>query len=165
MKKTIVLLVAILLLFSVAGCNTTEVEDPKSEVASFVGYMVIKDNILHFDEVEIVEWEDQERVKELDLDLQNDMPSGYAIINENQEERIYVLADEVDYTFADINLNFIKESEGDRIYTTTKLREFLQHLGEYNLNEVPLSEQTIPYFIKIQDGKVISIEEKLKYTI
>ncbi len=44
-----------------------------------------------------------------------------------------------------------------------KKDEFLKHLGK--LNDIPLSEQTIPYFIEVQDGKVISITEKLKYTI
>lgn len=164
MKKSNILLLIVLSLFSIVGCVKTEVEEPKSEVETLVGYMVIEDNTLYFDEVEIVELEDKERMEELDL-VDTDMPSGYAIINENQEETTFHLADEVIYTFTDMALNFVKESEGDRIYTTTKKDEFLQHLGEYNLNEIPLSEQTIPYFIEVQDGKVISIEEKFKYTI
>jgi len=138
-----------------------------TEIKSLVGYIVIKDNTLHFDEVEIVEWENKDRVKELDLDLQNDMPNGFAIINEIQEEITYELADKVEYIFTDFNLNFIKESEseGNRIYHTTNKEEFLKHLGEYGLNDIPLFEQTIPYFIKVQDGKVISITEEFKYTI
>lgn len=167
MKKSIALLFTTLLLFSVGGCNKAEVEDPSSEVESLVGYIVVKDNVLHFDEVEIVEVEDQKRIEELDLDLQNDMPSGYAIINEDQDEVTYELADEVDYIFTDVNLNFIGESEADdeKLYTTKNKEDFLKHLGEYNLNDIPLFEQRIPYFIKVQDGKVISIEEKFKYTI
>ncbi len=52
------------------------------------------------------------------------MPNGYAIINEVEEERTYELIDKVEYTFTDVNLNFIEESEaeGDRVYTTTKKR-------------------------------------------
>ncbi len=46
-----------------------------------------------------------------------------------------------------------------------KKDEFLKHLGEYNLNDVPLSKQTLPYFIEVKYGKVISITEKFKYTI
>lgn len=166
MKKSIILLFAGLLLFSVVGCNKNEVKGPKSEVELLVGYMIIEGDTLHFDEVEIVKMEDKERMQELDL-KDSDMVNTYVIINENQEETTFELADEVEYIFTDINLNFIKksESEGDRIYHTTKKDEFLKHLGEYNLNDTPLSEQTIPYFIKVQDGKVISIEEKLEYTI
>lgn len=165
MKKIIVLLLIVVSLFSVIGCSKTEVKQPESEVESLVGYIVIKNNTLYFDKVEIVQTEDKERIKELDLDA-TDMPNGYAIINENQEEIIYELAEKVDYTFTDVKLNFIKksESEGDRLYHTTKKDEFLKHLGEYDLNEISLSEQTIPYFIKVQDGKVISITEEFKYT-
>ena len=48
----------------------------------FVGHIVIEDNILHFNKVEIVEWDDQERVKELGLN-ESDFPNGYSIIQKN----------------------------------------------------------------------------------
>jgi len=75
----------------------------------------------------------------------------------------FELADEVKYTFTDVNLYFVEESEGDRLYTTTQKVEFIKHLGE--LIDFPLSEQTISFFIEVQDGKVISIMEKFEYTI
>jgi hypothetical protein len=163
MKKSIILLI-IALLFSIIGCAKIGVEDPENETEALVGYIVIEDNNLHFDQVEIVKREDKERMEELDLD-ESDVPSGYAIINENQEKTTYELADTVVYKFTDLHLNFIEESEGDRVYITTMKDEFLKHLGEYNLNEIPLFEQRIPYFIEVQNGKVISIEEKFEYTI
>ncbi len=163
MKKSIILLISVLL-FSMIGCVKTEVEDPENEIEVLIGYIVIEDNNLHFDQVEIVNREDKERMEELDLD-ESDVPSGYAIINENQEKTTYELADKVVYKFTDVYLNFVEESEDDRVYITTKKDEFLKHLGEYNLNDIPLFEQTIPYFIEVQDGKVISIEEKFEYTI
>ncbi|PKM50969.1 MAG: hypothetical protein CVV02_08510 [Firmicutes bacterium HGW-Firmicutes-7] len=165
MKKSIILLI-ILLLFSMIGCVKNEVEDTENEVEVLTGYIVIENNNLHFDQVEIVKIENKERMEKFDLD-ESDMPNGYAIINENQEKTTYELADKVVYKFTDINLNFIEESEaeGDRVYITTKKDEFLKHLSEYNLNDIPLSEQKIPYFIEVQDGKVISIEEKFEYTI
>lgn len=163
MKKSIILLISILL-FSMIGCVKTGGEAPEKEIEALIGYIVIEDNYLHFDQVEIVKREDKERIEELDLD-ESDVPSGYAIINENQEKRTYELADKVVYKFTDVFLNFIEESEEDRVYITTKKDEFLKHLGEYNLNDIPIFEQTIPYFIEVQDGKVISIEEKFEYTI
>lgn len=163
MKKSISLLIIVLVLFSMIGCVKTEVEDSENEIEVLIGYIVIQDNNLHFDQVEIVKMEDKERMQELDLD-ESDMPNGYAIINENQEKITYELSDKVVYKFNDIYLNFIEESQADRAYITTKKDEFLKHLGEYNLNDIPLSEQTIPYFIEVQDGKVISIEEKFEYT-
>lgn len=159
MKKSIVALSILLLLFSVIGCTTTV-----EEIEELIGYMVIEDNELHFRHVIIVKLEDKERMEELNL-TEEDMPNGYAIIRKNQADETYELADEVEYTFTDTNLNFIEESksEGNRLYTTTKKDEFLTHLGD--LNNIPISEQNIPYFIKIQNGKVISIEEKFEYTI
>ncbi|NMA84993.1 MAG: DUF4825 domain-containing protein [Epulopiscium sp.] len=129
-----------------------------------VGHIVIEDNILHFSEVEIVEWDDQERVKELGLS-QSDFPNGYTIIHKDQGETTFELTDDTIYTFTDVYHFFINEPESNRLYTTTKKEEFLKHLGEYNLNDIPLSKQTLPYFIEVKDGKIISITEKFKYTI
>lgn len=162
MKKSIVLLFVMLLLFAMAGCSETEIKQPETKPESLAGYIVIEGDTLYFDEVEIVEMEDKERVSELGL-RETDMPNGYAIINENEEEVSFELEDDVKYTFTDINLHFVKESEGDRLYTTAKKDEFIKHLGK--LNDFPLSEQKIPYFIEVQDGKVISITEKFEYTI
>ncbi len=129
-----------------------------------VGHIVIKDNILHFSEVEIVEWDDRERVKELGLN-ESDFPNGYSIIHKNNGETIFELTDDTIYTFTDVYHFFINEPESNRLYATTKKDEFLKHLGKYNLNDTPLSKQTLPYFIEVKDGKVISITEKFKYTI
>lgn len=130
----------------------------------FVGHIVIEDNILHFREVEIVEWNDQERVKELGLN-ESDFPNGYSIIDKNNGETSFELTDETIYTFTDVNLLFVNEPESNRLYTTTKKEEFLKHLGEYNSNDILLLEQKLPYFIEVMDGKIISITEKFKYTI
>lgn len=164
----IVVVVAIGLLSDPIEPSTSHFIDDttNSEVESLVGYMVIEGNTVYFDEVEIVRHEDKKRVEELGLE-DIDMPNMYTIINEKQEKNTFELADEVEYIFTDINLNFIEESEaeGDRIYITRKKDEFLKHLGEYNLNDIPLYEQRIPYFIEVKDGKVIRIKEKLEYTI
>lgn len=129
-----------------------------------MGHIVIEDNNLHFREVEIVEWDDQERVKKLGLN-ESDFPNGYSIIDKNNGETNFQLTDETIYTFTDVNLLFVDEAESNRLYTTTKKDEFLKHLGEYNLNDIPLSQQKLVYFIEVMDGKVISITEKFKYTI
>lgn len=159
MKKAIVSLSIVLLLISVIGCTTTV-----EEIEELTGYIVIKDNVLHFRHVKIIKIDEKETMDEFNL-IEEDMPNGYAILRKNQADETYELADEVEYIFTDTNLNFIEESEagGDRLYTTTKNDEFLTHLGD--LKNIPLSKQTIPYFIKVQNGKVISIEEKFEYTI
>ena len=92
-------------------------------------------------------------------------PNGYSIMDKNNGETTFQLTDETIYTFTDVNLLFVNESQSNRLYTTTKKEEFLKHLGEYNLNDIPLLEQKLPYFIEVMDGKLISITEKFKYTI
>lgn len=142
----------------------TEVKQPKSEIELLAGYIVIRDNTLHFDEVEIIEPEDKERIKELGLD-EDLPPTGFKILNEIQKEITYELTDETVYNFLDVYRLFVEDENEDRAYATTNKDEFLKHLGEYNQNDIPLFEQTIPYFIEVQDGKVISITEKFKFTI
>lgn len=162
MRKLIVFLSVIVLLFAMAGCSEAEITQPETKAESLIGYIVIEGDTLYFDQVEIVKLEDKERMAELSLS-DTDMPNGYMIINEKDEEDIFELTSDVKYTFTDINLYFVTEPDSDRLYTTSSKAEFIKHLG--TLNDLPLSEQNIPYFIEIQDGKVISITEKLEYTI
>ena len=162
MKRSIVLLFIMLFLFGITGCLKSEIEQSENKPELLIGYIVIENNTLNFDEVEIVKVEDNERVTELGLS-DTDMPNGYIVINDTNEKTDFELANEVIYTFTDVNLDFVKDSKGDRLYTTTKKVEFIKHLG--NLKDLPLSEQKIPFFIEVQDGKVISITEKFEYTI
>ena len=161
-KKIFKLLAMVFTLLMVVGCSQ---EKDKSEIESLVGYIYIENNILYVDEVEIVTLDDIDRIEELDLTIQNDLPSGYSIYNSNIEKEAYDLTDETVYKFVDMNLLFVDDEDGDRIYTTIKIDEFLKHLDEYNLNDIPLSQQKIPYFIEVQNGKIIKIEEKFEYTI
>ncbi len=156
MKKLGFVVGMALCVLALVSCSVEKVE-------TLTGYMVIKDQALHFDPVEIVEAENKERVKALNL-VDGDMPNGYVIINELQEVVVYGFADQVEYVFTDVNLDFVKESEGDRVYQTTKKEEFLKHISGYNLNAIPLFEQKIPYFIEVRDGKVIRVKEEFKYT-
>ena len=142
--------------------SETAIKQPEVKPESLAGYIAIKGDTLYFDQVEIVKLADKERLSELGL-TDTDLPNGYMIINENKEEATFELTNEVKYTFTDLDLYFVKESDGDRLYTTTQKDEFLKHLGK--LNDFPISEQKIPYFVEVKDGKVISITEKFEYTI
>lgn len=80
--------------------------------------------------MEIVEWDDKERVKELGLN-ESDFPNGYLIIDKNNGETIFELTDETIYTFTDVNHFFMSKPESNMLYTTIKKEEFLKHLGQY----------------------------------
>ncbi len=127
------------------------------------GYIVIEDNLLYLDKVEIITLEDKERIEELKLDQNADMPNGYYIYNADMEKQTFKLTNETTYTFVDYNLLFVKEENGDRLYTTTKKEEFLLHLST-SYSDLPPA-QKVPFFIKVKNGKVINITEKFEFTI
>lgn len=87
------------------------------------------------------------------------------IVTKEEQEEVLPFADDVQFQFVDTTLDFIdvSEKDGNRVYQTDQMEEFLEHRGE--LNDIPLAEQTIPYIIILQDGKVTHITEELKYTI
>ena len=144
------------------GCSKNVVKESEPQNQTLVGHIVIKDNEVYFDEVEIIQREDKERIAELGLD-ESDYPSGYCILNQEKEEVIFKLTDKTEYIFTDVYGYFVDDEQSNKLYTTTKRDEFLKHLGD--LNNIPLTEQTIPYFIEIQNGNVISITEDIIYTI
>ena len=127
------------------------------------GYMVIEDNLLYLDEVEIITREDKERIEELILEENVDMPGGYHIYNENEDIQTFELTNETSYTFVDYNFSFVKNEDGDRVYTTTKKEDFIQHLNK-SYSDLPPA-QKVPFFVEVKDGRVISITEKIEYTI
>lgn len=128
------------------------------------GNIVINGNNLLIKEVEVVELDNKKRVEELKLD-ESEFPNGYTIISNNKDILQLKLTENTIYNFTDIEGYFIENLESNRLYSTTNLSEFLKHLDEYKLNDIPLEKQTIPYFIEIKDGEVISITERFKYTI
>lgn len=138
------------------------VNDP-SRSKVIPGYMVIEDNLVQLDEVEIITLEDKARIEELGLKQNADMPNGYSIYNADAEKQTFEITNETAYTFVDYNLLFVKDEDGDRLYTTTKKEEFILHLNKSYSDSPPA--QKVPFFIEVKDGKVISITEKFEFTI
>ncbi len=163
MRKLSTLLLVMVFVFAMTGCTKKELEQPVSETESLAGYMVIEDNVLYLDEVEVITQKDEEKITKLGLKQQDDMPNGYYIHNPSTEKQTYELTDETVYTFVDVNLLFVKNADGDRLYTTTKKEEFIQHLNT-SYSDLPPA-QKVPFFIEVNDNKVISVTEKFEFTI
>ena len=161
MKKFISLLIALMFLFVMTGCAKTEILESKSE--SLAGYIVIEDNTLYLDEVEIVTTEDTDRITELGLTIENDLPSGYYIHNPIIETVSFELTDDTIYTFTDFNLLFVENADSNRLYTTTKKKEFLKHL-DTSYSDYPPA-QKVPFFVEVTDEKVVSVTEEFQFTI
>lgn len=161
MKKIMVSLLAMLFIFSMAGCDNKN-EQPAPELESVTGYIVIDNNTLHLVEVEIITLEDTERITELELTQQEHMPNGYYIYNLGTEKE-YVLTEKTAYNFIDSDLLFVENKDGDRKYTTTEKDEFIQYLNTSYSDSPPA--QNVPFLIQVKDGKVISITEQFEFTI
>lgn len=128
------------------------------------GYMVIEDDLLYLDEVEIIYREDTERIEELEeLGESITTPSGYNIYNPNADKQTFEITKKTTYTFVDYSFLFLEDGVADRLYTTTNKEEFMLHLDESYSDSPPA--QKVPFFIEIKDGKVISITEKIQFTI
>ena len=160
MKKLITLLLVMVYVLALAGCTSKQ---EQSEPESLVGYILIEGNTLYLDIGEVITLEDIERITELGLNQQDDFPNGYYIYNSDTEKGTYNLTDETVYTFVDSKLLFVNDEGDDRSYTTSKKEEFIQHLNT-TYSDLPPA-QNVPFFIQVKDGKVISITEKLEFTI
>ena len=156
MRKLIVLLNVLAIILT--ACGTGKAAESKV----LTGYMVIDGDKLYLDEVEIVEREDTDRISELKLG-ESDMPGGYFIRDLEEERLEFELSNKTTYTFVDFNMLFIKDEKADRLYTTGKKDEFIEHLETSYYDSPPA--QRVPFFVEIKEGKVINITEEFSFTI
>lgn len=158
--KSVALILIVVLIIIV--CSSSQLLDKNGDVQTVVGYIYIDGDTLYIDEVEIITRDDKERIKELGLIENRDYPSGYCIHNVTKESDTFKLTKDTLYQFRDLELFFVKDAEGSRIYETTDVEEFYKGSSYRN---VPLEEQRIPYIIEVHNGKVQKIIEKFEYTI
>ncbi len=71
----------------------------------------------------------KKRLQELNI-KPIELPNGYYIRKLDSETRFFDITDQTIYTFTDVMLLFIGEEGADtnRIYSTTKKEEFVEHL-------------------------------------
>jgi hypothetical protein len=162
------------------ACSGDSNSAPADNSILLAGYIVIEGDFLYLDEAEVlmtgneddllllnvmeldvaIAINDEERMAELDL-RESDFLNSYYIHNPGKEIAAYELTDETVYSFIDVYRLFTPESGAAVRYSTTKKDEFLQHLGVYYDPPNP------PYviFVKVQDGKVLSVTEVFLFTM
>ncbi|MDD3571312.1 MAG: hypothetical protein PHY44_09455 [Lachnospiraceae bacterium] len=159
MKKLSASFILICIPLFIFGCSKTVTNEAEPQQLS--AYINIEGNEVQFDEVEIVTTDDTERIQDLGLTIENDLPSGYHIYNQTVDVESYQLTDETKYIFTDFNQLFVDPKVENRLYETTNKEEFLEGSS---YSDVPLEDQKIPYFLEVSNGRVISITEKFIYT-
>lgn len=148
-----VLLLAGLLL---VACRPVPAPEPVA------GYVHLGKDTVRVDPVEVITPADQQRKRELGLS-DRDMPSGYAIREEDTGTREFSLTGDTEFVFVDIHLLFVEDPDSDRLYTTTRRDEYVRHL-EVSLGTPFAGEIPYPLFLEVQGDRVVRITEKLLFT-
>lgn len=119
-------------------------ETPVSHYIGYITMMTLEDRIFHLDRVEFLTMEDEERIAELNIDVNVDMPSGFYIYNKDNYPTSLEVLDSTQYLL----LDWTDLSRHNRV---TK-EDFI----EYN-NSL---EYTPLYHVYTKDGYVTIIEEQ-----
>ncbi len=135
------LIVSTLVLGACSEDNSKE-EDSSGEKLVMVREFDLQSHSLIVDEVEWIEEKDKERIKELGLDVEKDLPTGYVIYNETDKAVSIQLSAEAEY-FLINNENVSNPKKVDE-------KEFVSHVMV-----VPG-----PYEMTVKDEKIIKIVEK-----
>lgn len=152
MKKIFIILLLGLVSLMFVSCKPVD-EDIKNKDL-YIGHISIEKNTLYLDEVEWITDENKDRIKELELSQQNDMPSGYYIYNPSSDTVSFEVNEKTVYNFIDWGNDFVGENE-DRNYSTTNQEEFIKYLNTYSDKAAK-----VPFWIKTKDGYVISVTEQ-----
>ncbi|KHL91584.1 hypothetical protein QW71_33735 [Paenibacillus sp. IHB B 3415] len=149
MKQILLIFLAVILNVPLVSCSN----ESSAEKQNYTGYIALDGNVLTIDDFEFIDSEDEDRVKELGLTIE-DMPDGYYIHNISGDTKTFAVDDNTEYTFYDTGTLFVQDKNGDRIYTTKSKQEFKTFL--YGDDEEPLKS---PFEVETQGEKVISIKE------
>lgn len=94
--------------------------------------------------------EDTDRLEELNLDVNNDLPGGFYLYNEAVEPISVPIADTAQFTYLDEN-NFAE--------VKTDYAGFKEHYANIQNKSEELSSTT-PYDITIKDGEITVVSER-----
>ncbi|MEK5148241.1 hypothetical protein SAMN05421670_3455 [Psychrobacillus psychrotolerans] len=155
LKKTsmaILVMLTVIVLSACAEKETPKEATPKESMSAgekLVNIMnyELSTKLLTLDEVEWIDESDTDRIKELGLDVEKDLPTsfavnGFAIYNENMEEVSIKLADDAEL--------FLVNQENPLEPRAVDEKEFITYL---------LGVKG-PYNVTVKDDEVVRVEEK-----
>lgn len=145
--------------------QSIEINDIPEEGITLTGFIADfdtpKTNTFQFDQVEYLETkDDSERIQQLELDEERDMPSGYYIYNSEIDFKTLQVTKDTIYSFIDWNDRFVTENEDltgrDKSYSTKDKEKFMAYLSPYNPPYKDRTPPVPPYIVHIKDGTTVT---------
>ncbi len=123
---------------------------PESKFIGFVSDFDPERNFFRLDRVEWITDDDEERINELGLSKDDDMPGGFYIYNPESWPQTFEVGENTEYTILDWNRTYGDE----QTYTTSNGKEFIDYLDSYEGGFTP------PFWIVKKGRCVTSIREQ-----
>ncbi|QUG42902.1 hypothetical protein KD050_06550 [Psychrobacillus sp. INOP01] len=142
-RSMAVLVMLSVILLGACSEETTPKETTSTgeQLAKIINYE-LSTRTLTLDEVEWIEESDTDRIKELGLDVEKDLPTGFVIYNETNEESSIKLAEDAEF--------LLVNQENPSEPRAVDEKEFISYL---------LAVKG-PYYVTVKDEVVVKIEEK-----
>jgi hypothetical protein len=123
-------------------------ETPISTYIGFVSDFDLEGGFFHLDRIEWISDEDEERINELGLSKENDMPGGFYIYNPASYPQTFDINENTEYMV----LNRISPIGREPTYESLNMKEFLDYL------ETVRGGSARPFWIETKDGYVKSVK-------
>ena len=145
-KVSMLLITALGVLLLLGACS----DEPKEEVAkeeskemlAYVRDFDLPNKSLIIDEVEWIEESDTDRIKELGLDTEKDLATGFMIYDESQKAESLKLAEDAEF--------YLVNQDDTAKPKQVEEKEFVSYLAVVKG----------PYDITLEDGVVVKVSEK-----
>ncbi len=99
----------------------------------------------HLDQIEWLTSDDTERLEELNIDPDRDMPNGFYIYNPHNYPMFHQVTESTEYSIIDL--------EGEVTHKSVTIEQFVKHLEQF-------SDFAPPFWVVTKDGYVQSITEQ-----
>ena len=119
-------------------------EEATGEQLAFISEFDLSTRSLTIDEVEWIEESDTERIEELELDVEKDLPTGYTIYNAIKQPVDVKLAEDAEF--------YIVNPESPSEPKSANEKEFISYLMGV----------AGPYYVTIEEDTIVKVEEKYR---
>ena len=153
MKKKLLCCLSAVLLFSVSGCGKTEEQAsaPPEEKTCYILSVDPEARTAVVDEMEVLSLEDTERLEELGLDPDKDLPSGFFLYNEEETPETVEFSEDALFTYLD--------QEKDFAPADTDLASFAELCATTGETCTGVM-QSVPHTLTFENGVVVKVTEQ-----